>query len=227
MANCNKQDLLDVGNIHVWTLLGNTAFFYISGMAIDADGAPKAYHPDGRSGLDALANAGHPGNWWALVTDNGDPSGNPVIQQANDPAPGFYISMTSLQDKTKDVRDPHRYVDSTVIPYIVLPSAVTRKTRAKLGDFAVVVNKKTWKTAYAIFADGGPPNKLGEGSMALADALDIPSNPRRGGASGDVIYVVFPGSGNGKPRSVQEINDEGENLINQWGGIPQLKECFA
>lgn len=226
MPDCDKQKLLDVGSVSVWSLPETTAFFYTSGMTIDADGAPKAYHPNGRSGLDALANAGRPGNWWALVTDNGKPDGNPIIQGSNEPAPGFYVSATSLQDKTKKARDPRRYVDSTTIPYIVLPSAVTRKTGTKLGDFAIVLNRKNDKTSFAIFADGGPAGKLGEGSIALADALGIPSNPRRGGAAKDVIYLVFPKSGNGKPRTIEEINGEAERLFRDWGGLAQLKACF-
>jgi len=40
-------------------------------MVVDADGAYHAFHPDDKSGLDFLANAGHPGNWMGLVTDNG------------------------------------------------------------------------------------------------------------------------------------------------------------
>ena len=63
----------------------HSAFFYEAGLVIDADGSPHAYHPDGRSGLDYLSNAGRPGNWWALVTHNGKPSGKPVIQKRNDP----------------------------------------------------------------------------------------------------------------------------------------------
>ena len=84
----------------------DSAFFYESGFMIDADGAYHAYHPDNRSGLDYLGNAGRPGNWWALVTDNRKPSGNPVIQSKSDPAPGFYISTTTLEDSSKDVDDP-------------------------------------------------------------------------------------------------------------------------
>ncbi len=78
----NKTQLFTVANRPVWKWNGLSTVFYKSGMTIDADGAPKAYHPkpDDNKGLDALGNAGHPGNWWALVTDNGKPSGNPVIQ---------------------------------------------------------------------------------------------------------------------------------------------------
>lgn len=226
MPACDKQKLLDVGSVSVWSLPESTAFFYTSGMTIDADGAPKAYHPNGRSGLDALANAGRPGNWWALVTDNGQPDGTPIIQGSSDPAPGFFISATSLQDKTKKARDPRRYVDSTTIPYIVLPSAVTRKTGAKLGDFAIVINRKNDTTSFALFADGGPAGKLGEGSIALADALGIPSNPRRGGAATDVLYLAFPQSGDGKPRTIEEITEEGQRLFRDWGGSAQLKACL-
>ena len=90
----------------------DSAFFYQSGMMIDADGAYHAYHPDGRSGLDYLGNAGQPGNWWALVTNNGEPDGRPLIQADTDPAPGFYISTTALEDSNCDRKDPRRYVNS-------------------------------------------------------------------------------------------------------------------
>ena len=62
---------------------------YTGEFTNDADGDPRAYHPKGSPpGLDYLANAGHPGNWWALATDNGKPNGRPIIQGPNDPAPG-------------------------------------------------------------------------------------------------------------------------------------------
>ncbi len=70
----------------------DSAFFYESGLMIGADGTYHAYHPDGSSALDYLGNAGQPGNWWALVTDNGQPSGTPLVQTDANPAPGFYIS---------------------------------------------------------------------------------------------------------------------------------------
>src|SRR5438477_8683441 len=137
----------------------SSAFFYESGLMIDADGAYRAYHPDNTSGLDYLGNAGKPGNWWALVTDNGKPNGNPVIQSDDDPAPGYYISTTSLEDPKKDRTDPRRYVDSESINFFVLPGKLGL---AKLGDFGVVIRPKTNIYDYAIYADSGPANKLGE-----------------------------------------------------------------
>jgi hypothetical protein len=45
-------------------------------------------------------------------------------------------------------------------------------------------------------------------------------------AAGGVAYVVFPGSGNGRPRSLEEINAEGERLFRAWGGERQLDACL-
>jgi hypothetical protein len=226
--DCNKVEQLTVGSTSIWQIEGQTAFFYKAGMAIDADGCPKAYHPepDSNLGLDFLANAGSPGNWFGIVTDNGQPDGNPIIQGSDDPAPGFYISSTSLQDKTKDRTDPLRYVDSTQIPYIVLPSVARSNLGAQLGDFAIVINSTNSQISGAIFADVGPRGKIGEGSIALANNLGIPSSPKHGGIDSDVIYVVFPSSGNGNPRSVDKITNEADSLFQAMGGMTQIQACF-
>lgn len=88
-------------------------------MSIDADGAPKAYNKNSAIALDFLANAGRPGNWWALVTDG---NGNPIVQGSGDPAPGYYISTTTLTYPNTDPNKPAHYVDASTIPYFVLPS---------------------------------------------------------------------------------------------------------
>jgi hypothetical protein len=109
----NLKFLKRIGYSNIKTLDDDdSAFFYQSGLEIDADGGYHAYHPDGKSGLDYLANAGQSGNWWALVTDNGKPSGRPLVQTDDDPAPGFYISTTTLEDANCDPKDPHRYVNA-------------------------------------------------------------------------------------------------------------------
>src|SRR5262249_26952383 len=98
-AECGKSELLKVQKTVFWSTSSSVpAFFYTAGLAIDADGAFRAYNPHDVLGLDSLAHAGHPGNWWALVTDNGRPSGHPVVQGNSDPAPGFYVSATALYD---------------------------------------------------------------------------------------------------------------------------------
>ncbi len=199
-------------DIPIGRLPGSQAFFYESGMTIDADGAPNAYHPD-NTGLDDLANAGTPGRWEGLAKD-GD--GEPFIQGPDDPFPGYYVSATALADRAKPVNDPTRYVDASKIPFVVLPGGMARQLGARPGDFAVVFDQRNGKFSYAIFGDIGPYDRIGEGSMALAENLGIRSDARNGGARRGILYLVFPGSGNGRPRTIEEINAEGQKLVQDW-----------
>lgn len=201
------------------------ALVWESGMQIDADGAPDAYAPahSGLVGLDALGNAGAPGNWWALACN---PSGAPFIQLPGDPAPGFYVSTTALQDSKKSVRDPARYVDSTKVPYVVIPPEfLLTSYGARLSDLCAVTYKM--RTAYALVADIGPHGQLGEGSIALADALGIPSSPRNGGVSDGVQWVLFPKSGAGWPVALDDLNLQAQLLFDDWGGVEALSSALA
>jgi Fungal chitosanase of glycosyl hydrolase group 75 len=217
----NYQDVRRNGTVRqepIWHLPHSSAVFFSAGMTIDADGSPNAYGPD-NNGLDDLSNAGSPGHWDGIIEDA---KGEPIIQGPGDPFPGFYVSCTSLSDRTKKASDPARYVDASKIPYIVLPENLAREVGARLGDFAVVMNVREQKTSYAIFADVGT---FGEGSVALADNLGIWSNARRGGRGAGLLYLVFPGSGNGRPRMVDQINSETEKVFQQWGGPERLTSC--
>lgn len=206
--------------VPIWQLPHSDAFFFVSGMTVDADGAPNAYHPDD-TGLDALSNAGIPGQWNGIVTDD---DGSPLIQRDGDPFPGYYISCTSLSDHSKRSNDPNRYVNASKIPYITLPQEVADAARAQLGDFAVVMNLRNGKSSFAIYADIGT---LGEGSIGLAENLGIRSDAREGGQSNAVFYIVFPDSGNLAPRTLGEIQSEGERLLYEWGGFRKLSSCAA
>lgn len=225
---CEKFELLKAHRVVAWsTPKPSLSIFYKAGLAIDADGAFRAYHPNDRLGLDSLAHAGHPGNWWALVTDNEEKNGHPVVQGNSDPAPGFYVSTTALYDPyNHNVRDPRRYVDAATIPYVVLHPKLFNYVR--LGDFATVVNLQNGKTSAALVADVSAPNlPIGEGSIALAEALGINSDARNGGKPGDVAYLIYPGSGNGRPRRLQEIEANSNQLFEAWGGLDRLNACLA
>jgi hypothetical protein len=197
-------------------------------LAIDADGSPKAYHPPTSSnssgsppGLDYLANAGSPGNWWGIATDS---SGKPYIQTASDPAPGFYVSTTALEDGSKQTRDPARYVDSGRIPFIVLPSKPKFYASQKLADLALVFNNQTGKKIWAVYADVGPQNELGEGSMYLAEMLGLSSSPKSGGTEKEIIAMIyFPGSSIGWPKSDVDLSIRAWQLFDQWGGYDSAK----
>jgi hypothetical protein len=222
-----RELVVQVGPVPVWKVPGTEALAYESGLAIDADGAPDAYGPDGR-GRDALANAGKPGNWWGVVTDTGKASGTPVVQGASDPKPGFYVSSTSLQDPKKAASDPQRYVDSSAIPYVAISPRLLKRSLAggaQLGDVVAVVNRANGKVAYAVVADVGPRDKLGEGSIALAETLGVNGDPRRGGTAKGILYVVFPGSGMGWPRAREEISDEGARRFSEWKETARARGC--
>lgn len=211
-------------HINIYKIKNNLdAFFFISHMTIDADGAYKAYHQNDDLALDYLRNAGYEGNWWGLVTDS---YGNPVKQKESDPAPGYYISKTHLSDCSQPIDNPKSYVDSVSIPYFVLPRNYNRAT---IGDFGVVYNIENGKYAYAIFADSGPQNLLGEGSIALANALEVNSDPKQGGTEKEMIlYMVFPNSGEGPCtlRTIEEINENAEKLFEAVGGIEQIQSIL-
>lgn len=203
-----------------------TAFVFESGFAVDADGAFRAYHLNNHLGLDSIEHAGHPGDWWALATDSGKPSGHPVLQGKDDPAPGYYVSMTSLFDANiPNEHNPRRFVDAATIPYVVLPPKGFK--HAKLGDFAMVINRRNHKMSGAIVADESASDlPMGEGSIALANALGINSNPRTGGIEHGVAYVVYPRSGNGKPRTLDEIASISQKHFENWGGMVRLNACL-
>ncbi len=203
----------------IWQLPESPAFFFISRMTIDADGAPNAYNRDD-TGLDELRNAGVPGRWDGIITDK---AGIPLVQQESDPFPGYYISCTSLSDGTKRFADPTSYVNASKIPYVALPRHIADRGGARLGDFALVVNLHNHQSSFAIYADIGT---LGEGSIALADALGISSDARQGGQSDGILYLLFPGSGNLRPRTNDEIQHEGEKLFSDWGGVERLSSCL-
>jgi hypothetical protein len=210
-------------DIPIGRFAGTSAFFYESGMTIDADGAPNAYHPD-NTGLDDLANAGTPGRWEGLAKDA---DGEPIIQGPSDPFPGYYVSATALADRSKPFNDPTRYVDASKIPFVVLPGGMARQLGARPGDFATVFNQRNGKSSFAIFGDVGPYDRIGEGSMALAENLGIRSDARNGGARRGILYLVFPGSGNGRPRTIEEINGEGQRLLQTWEGFIPPVACTA
>lgn len=219
------------------------AFYFKSWLAIDVDGAPNAFHPVDRhkkypqkleKSLAYISTAGSEGHWWALATHNNKPSGKPVIQQSSGPgyAPGYFVSKTTLYDEDKPHTDQRAYVNSNEIPYIALPKNLNdyfksnKDLKVSPGDFATVYNIKTDKLAYAIFADLGPNNVLGEGSIALSRELGLEDKPPNWGSDdASIVYVVFPNSGSGpkRLRTRIEIDENGSRLFEEFGGLEKLR----
>ena len=211
-----------VAGVPIYSVTGPVkSFIYKAGLAIDADGSPNCYGPD-NSGLDYTANGGTPGSdWWGGPVDS---EGMPCIQKVYDPSPGFYVSATALANPAYPEASPYRYLDSESIPFIVLPGQ--HSNGAKLGDVALVYNTRTGDNCYAVYGDVGPTSKIGEGSMRLAEALKVSSNPKSGGTeSKSIVYLVFPGSvGAWKPPSVWF--DAANTLFKSWGGLSRLSKII-
>jgi len=173
------------------------------GMTIDADGAPRAYSPIPDEGLDALEHAGSPGQWDGIATHKGEP----IVQGPDDPAPGYYVSTTALQDFAYPFYRQDRYVDASRVPYIALPMT---DNGPQLGDLALVINTRKHKASPAVFADIS--SVPGEGSIALARHLGIHADARRGGTDGGVLYFVFNNSGTGALPDPDEMATKVEEL---------------
>lgn len=119
---------------------------------------------------------------------------------------------TSLS--SRDSRGREVFLNPSTTPYVALPKGFERNhPGVKLGDIVAV--QRNGRTAYAIYGDRGPSDQLGEGSIALARELGATPaqlNPNTGGIGDGVTYVVFPGSGDGRPLSTEEIRARGARL---------------
>jgi hypothetical protein len=211
----------------VYRRKNSRVIFYQSGMTIDADGAPNAYHPIEELGLDDLRQAGRNGDWWGVVVDQ---KGEPVVQRHGDFA-GFYVSQTWLrrEDGLFPDTDARHWVDAREVRYIAIPKTVWEPAGIGPGDLAMVVNMENGKASYAIVADWGTEDTLGEGSIALAIALEIAPDARLGGTDKDVFYVVFPNSAAKPrwPRRPAEMSRSTRRLFAAWGGREKVAACRA
>ena len=199
-------------------LFNNTTLFYEGGFEIDDDGDPMAYHPK-NIGNDYLKNAGSQGDWYGILTNS---HGYPIIQGPNDPAPGYYISPTALVNHSKNITDPTRYVNAQKINYISVAHNLIKRYGIQMGDLALVYYKKTNILASALVADCGPNQKYGEGSVALANILGIPSNPKNGGCDTNVITIIFLNSKVNFPIDDTIIIQKTTDLITAIGGIDKF-----
>lgn len=96
-------------------------------------------------------------------------------------------------------RAPCVPVDADRIPYVAIPAAgpasikpgeFRQKTGVRFGDFGIVI--ANGKLVPVIVADGGPANKIGEGSTALLKALSADGKAHT--IASGVTFVLFPGS---------------------------------
>lgn len=216
--------------IDVQQVQGQVAAHFASSMQIDADGAPKAYHEDDRSPYDN----NQPCFDWLENVKPSDRHGRQGIDGAKGPAYGFTITATSLHDNGKAKNDTSRYVDASVIPYIVLPSGFPLPAGTTgagditdcLGCLAYVVDLISGHSAGAVFADAGP--RSGEASIALALRLGRRPfyrdyHPKVSGIDDKRFFtVVFANERLAMPLSADVIQTRARARFDDWGGWPQL-----
>jgi hypothetical protein len=224
MSQAPTELLVEIGRSKVYR--SGIGLFYESGLAVDGDGSPHCYHPNGAYGLDELGCAGRPGHWWGIATNTDhiegqQGKGEPYIQKPTDPAPGYYVSTTAHQNGLRAIWDPYRYVNSEVIPFIVLP--LHPHLGVQLGALGMAFHPATGDSSAFIYADVGPEDKIGEGSIALAKNLGINSSPRGGGTEWGVVTLVFTHTYRDWPVDVDDIVNTSDKNFTLWGGFTKLR----
>lgn len=249
----------EIGSVNVFRDAGSGAIAFASQMQVNTDGAPDSYHPDD-IGITHICNGVSVGpncTWkaaclpefrqakaekflgptkicfFAMATDA---HGVPVIQGSADPKPGYFVSTTALHQPGANVRTPHAQLDSNSVPFAVIPGTWQKSGQPgpRLGDVGVAWRRSTGKLAYFVVGDTGPKNKLGEGSVALHQALG--NDPfvmrygvrraRQGIGGRDVVYVLFPQSAQaGQTFDAPSIERMAADRFQAFGGVERLKEC--
>jgi hypothetical protein len=204
---------------------------FIGRFFVDADGSPKAYHPDNSLALDYIRNAGTEGDWWGLATDaeNCGRTGTPLLQGLFDPEPGYYVSMTSMYNRyLKWCGTPARFVNSEIIPFVALSPAIRKYDyRLNEGALALVVNLRNGRRSFALFADQAPPYGFGEGSIALAKRLGYNPSAKHGGtAKRENLFIVFNNT-MAFPKDAAEVDTRAEQAFQTWGGEARLQDCLV
>jgi hypothetical protein len=87
------------------------------------------------------------------------------------------------------------YFTADVTRYFVIPLPSYRfdyrDAGIKPGNVGAVIYNN--KLVYAVLADLGPADSIGEASYATAKALGVETDPSIGGTAGPVTFIVFPG----------------------------------
>lgn len=169
-------------------------------------------------------------------------NGKPCIFQKGE-AKGFFGSLTSEQNGLSAAEsgecDYKNQLDAVTIPNLVLPAKTWTDAQGKIhknplydfnaqrGDIVFAYNpaNKTW--SYAIIGDSGPPDNLGEGSVALNMKLkrikQIPTNYTKAKeldtGTNKILVAIIPASNSKtlKPYTAEKIETRGKELIRKMG----------
>lgn len=100
-----------------------------------------------------------------------DPDGKPCVLKEGK-YKGYFASATALKNDlttNKGECDCNNQVNPFEVPTLVLAGGnnIVKKFGAQVGDLLVAYNLSNGNFVYAVIGDSGPPDNLGEGSVAL------------------------------------------------------------
>ncbi|MFC5671685.1 glycoside hydrolase family 75 protein [Streptomyces incanus] len=138
-----------------------------------------------------------------------------------DGQPGVHCNTATdpyFSASTAFVQSDGRPLNSETLPYVVVPvpSALWDYRAHGVRGGSVVAVVYGGQVQYAVVGDTGPAGIIGEASYATAEALGLDPDPRSGGTSSGVTYIVF------KDSRVTPIEDrkaavvEGERLAQRF-----------
>ncbi|GAA3305374.1 glycoside hydrolase family 75 protein [Dactylosporangium vinaceum] len=166
---------------------------------------------DGGAASVAVCKSGSAYFWTADMDIDCDGIGTARCNAGTDP---WYQPQTSFSTSTG------AYFTSDVTRYFVVPLPSSRfdygASGIRPGAVAAVVYNN--QVAYAVFADEGPDDIIGEGSYALATALGIDPDPASGGTAGPVTFIVFPSTVPNPVESNTAIDNSGTAAATSWLG---------
>lgn len=233
-AECKAEKFATYRETSIWRFPGtNVRFYEVNDIAIDADGAPNAYHPQDM-GIDELANAYYPkGDWKSvLITDPNDPS-RPFVQKSGEFA-GYFVSGTTLTNP--NISDPtniDKYLDARRIPYIVFPGNFLKLPDGGfMGDLGIARNRSNGKVTPFVVGDQGPDkHPLREVSIRTAENLGGSHvNPRNGEGApvGPFVYVVFREERpvHEWPLAEDQLSARAEQQLHAAGGWDAVLACL-
>ncbi len=168
---------------------------------------------DGGSATVSICKSGSAYFWTSDMDIDCDGITTSHCNSSTDPS---YYDETSFETSTG------HFFTSDVTHYYVIPLPSSRfnyqSAGISAGSVAAVVYNG--KVVYAVFADEGPDNIIGEGSYSLAVALGIDPDPATGGTDGPVTFIVFPGTVPNPVENNTTIDSVGAAAANAWLGAP-------
>jgi Ricin-type beta-trefoil lectin domain/Fungal chitosanase of glycosyl hydrolase group 75 len=157
----------------------------VAGCTVASNG--KYGTDEGEAATVNICKTGNVYHWTSDMDIDCDGISTSHCSHSTDPA---YYNETSFQTSTG------AFFTADVTHYFVIPLPSSRfnytSAGIKPGNVGAVIYNN--KLVYAVFADEGPDDIIGEASYATAVALGIDPNPATGGTAGPVTFVVFTGT---------------------------------